>query len=328
MNSDPGYVVTTSPRSAQLFLCECRSTPGLTLVQNLEDNRFHCRYMQGTRALFAQHRFLATVAIPIPNPESPGSVYEVLQAKLNWSALEGKNYSTQVAASWALGWGGEELQQRLTQQPGTPTKAHEAEKTVSVYIHRWCESHTLYAGICDIEDNLSRWPVGQFDLEAESGNVSPRELAFLETQSLHQFPDSGEALDLGAAPGGWSRLLAQRGLTVDAVDPEPLEPGVESLDKVTQHTVSAEQFLESAQDKYDLIVCDMETGSGPAFQTLLKAHPLLKPGGQAMAILRLRKGPTALAEARKAVALLGQSYRIDQVRQLHSTGRELTLLMS
>ncbi len=139
---------------------------------------------------------------------------------------------------------------------------------------------------------------------------------------------SGKALDLGAAPGGWTRLLAERGYEVDSVDPEPLDTKLAEHPKVTHHTATAEDFLATASPGYDLIVCDMDLGSSPVTELLTRARPLLKTGGLVLAALKLRKGRTLLNEARKAVAILGQTYRVEAARQLSTNRYELTALLA
>ena len=57
---------------------------------------------------------------------------------------------------------------------------------------------------------------------------------------LRRQPQPGErCLDLGAAPGGWTWLLARTGADVTAVDKAPLAPRVAQLDNVTWQEGSA-----------------------------------------------------------------------------------------
>ncbi len=55
-----------------------------------------------------------------------------------------------------------------------------------------------------------------------------------------QWPLPGErCLDLGAAPGGWTWVLARLGATVEAIDKAPLDPAIAALPNVTQRLASA-----------------------------------------------------------------------------------------
>lgn len=71
-------------------------------------------------------------------------------------------------------------------------------------------------------------------------------------RSLH----AGEqAVDLGAAPGGWSWVLARHGLHVVAVDNGPLHPRIESVENVRH--VAADGFRYRPAHPVAWVVCDM-----------------------------------------------------------------------
>lgn len=63
------------------------------------------------------------------------------------------------------------------------------------------------------------------------------------------------AVDLGAAPGGWTMALAARGLVVTAVDNGPLAPTVLAEPRVTH--VRADGFRYRPHAPVDWLVCDM-----------------------------------------------------------------------
>ena len=63
------------------------------------------------------------------------------------------------------------------------------------------------------------------------------------------------AVDLGAAPGGWSWQLAHRGLRVTAVDNGPMAPSVLATEMV-EH-VRADGFTFRPQRPVEWMVCDM-----------------------------------------------------------------------
>jgi 23S rRNA (cytidine2498-2'-O)-methyltransferase len=69
---------------------------------------------------------------------------------------------------------------------------------------------------------------------------------------LRRQPGVGErCLDLGAAPGGWTWLLARSGARVVAVDKAPLAPEVARLPNVTWHEGSAFALDPAAHDPFD-----------------------------------------------------------------------------
>ncbi len=69
-------------------------------------------------------------------------------------------------------------------------------------------------------------------------------------------PEAGEVcVDLGAAPGGWARVLLERRARVIAVDPAELAPEIAKLRGVTHVKASAFDYAPDAP--VDWLVCDM-----------------------------------------------------------------------
>jgi 23S rRNA (cytidine2498-2'-O)-methyltransferase len=69
-------------------------------------------------------------------------------------------------------------------------------------------------------------------------------------------PGSGDVcVDLGSAPGGWTRRLIERGARVWSVDPAKLAPDLASHPKVRHFTQSA--FAFSPPEPADWLFCDM-----------------------------------------------------------------------
>lgn len=79
---------------------------------------------------------------------------------------------------------------------------------------------------------------------------------FLDKEEQARWLKSGmTAVDLGAAPGGWSWLLAQRGLKVTAVDNGPLK-GAAAVHPGIRH-VRQDGFRYRPRRPADWLVCDM-----------------------------------------------------------------------
>lgn len=79
---------------------------------------------------------------------------------------------------------------------------------------------------------------------------------FLDKEEQSRWLKPGmTAVDLGAAPGGWSWLLAQRGLKVTAVDNGPLK-GAAAIHPSIRH-VRQDGFRYRPRRPADWLVCDM-----------------------------------------------------------------------
>lgn len=107
------------------------------------------------------------------------------------------------------------------------------------------------------------WPMGIPRL-AMPRQAPSRSALKLEEALLHLLNDDERkrrlkpgmrAVDLGAAPGGWSWQLARRGLQVTAVDNGPMAPAVLATGRV-QH-LRADGFRWRPRQRVDWLLCDM-----------------------------------------------------------------------
>jgi 23S rRNA (cytidine2498-2'-O)-methyltransferase len=74
-------------------------------------------------------------------------------------------------------------------------------------------------------------------------------------QQAAWFRPGMRAVDLGAAPGGWSWQLVRRGLLVTAVDNGPMDPALMSSGMVDH--VRTDAFTYSPEHRIEWLVCDM-----------------------------------------------------------------------
>jgi 23S rRNA (cytidine2498-2'-O)-methyltransferase len=109
----------------------------------------------------------------------------------------------------------------------------------------------------------SPWPLGvprlRHSTEAPSRSALKLEEAFLtlldETERERLLKPGMRAADLGAAPGGWSWVLAKRHMRVLAVDNGPLAQS--ALDTGLIEHVRADGFTWKPAKMQDWLVCDM-----------------------------------------------------------------------
>jgi 23S rRNA (cytidine2498-2'-O)-methyltransferase len=112
-------------------------------------------------------------------------------------------------------------------------------------------------------DDSAPWPMGiprlRLHHEAPSRSALKLEEALLTLLDPPQRADllrpGMRAADLGAAPGGWSWVLARHGLHVTAVDNGPLQPQLLATGRV-EH-LRADGFRWQPQRSLDWMVCDM-----------------------------------------------------------------------
>ena len=103
----------------------------------------------------------------------------------------------------------------------------------------------------------SPFPNGEFHvIEDRTGPPSRAYLKLWEALTLAgAHPGLGDqCLDLGAAPGGWTWVLATLGATVTAIDKSPLDPAIAAMPGVTQ---SIESAFALEPRPIDWLVCDV-----------------------------------------------------------------------
>jgi 23S rRNA (cytidine2498-2'-O)-methyltransferase len=124
------------------------------------------------------------------------------------------------------------------------------------------DRHRLVLG-SSVPDNSSPWPMGIPRLRFPSGAPSRSGLKLVEALALFVGEDdlpgrmrAGRvAIDLGASPGGWSRVLAARGVRVVAVDNGPMAPEVMQTQLVEHRREDAFRFRP--ERPVDWMVCDV-----------------------------------------------------------------------
>ena len=126
----------------------------------------------------------------------------------------------------------------------------------------WLNSSTVYLGVAN-PTNASPWRMGIPRLKLAHGAPSRSALKLAEAFMTFLSADEEQALlheglsavDLGAAPGGWTWQLAQHGLHVTAVDNANIDPKLLSTNLV-EH-VRQDGFHYWPKRSVDWLVCDM-----------------------------------------------------------------------
>lgn len=187
--------------------------------------------------------------------------------------------------------------------------------------------HGVHLGLNRTELSLSDWPGGRVRLGRSPEQVSRAEF---KLEELFQtcpvpLPSRGRAVDLGAAPGGWTRILRQRGLDVVAVDPGDLAPSLVADRGVRHARTTVGEFFRADRTRFDLAVNDLRMDPVLSTQVMLGAVDHLAPG--AFIVLTLKTGGGRLLETvRDCLDRLRGPYRVVFARQLYHNRREVTVL--
>jgi 23S rRNA (cytidine2498-2'-O)-methyltransferase len=224
----------------------------------------------------------------------------------------------------------DDISRRLNDDTGAVENIKEPEIVVSVVV-----SGEAYAGISRVEENLSDWAGGMRRFAREPEQISRAEFKLLEALEVFgvALPAEGEVLDLGAAPGGWSKVVLRAGLSVVAVDPADLDPRLQQYPALQHYHGYADEFLRICQKEnrqFELILNDMRMDAQLAAEVMCRAAVTLLPDGFALATLKLPHASPKLdpvAITRRALDTLRKSYRTVRARQLFHNRQEVTVLL-
>lgn len=188
------------------------------------------------------------------------------------------------------------------------------------------EGERAYLGVSTPQQNLSAWAGGCRRFQTESGQVSRAEFKLLEALEVFalQIPQGGTAVDLGAAPGGWTRVLRARGFHVLAVDPALLDPAVAGDAGVTHMRETAQAYFLHPTP-CDLMVNDMRMDCAASARLMVEGAQTLVPGGIAVWTLKLPENAANWPrKVRQAAAIVQERYDIVGIRQLFHNRCEVT----
>lgn len=181
-----------------------------------------------------------------------------------------------------------------------------------------------YLGLSLASHNISDWAGGVRRFRREKEQVSRAEFKMLEALEAFRIdlPAGGVALDLGAAPGGWTRVLRQKGQFVTAVDPAELHPRLAADRGVRHKKMTAETYLAEGPDAFDFLVNDMRMDARASARLMNDFADFLYPHAEALMTLKLGKTAAALDPA---CTILQESYNILHMRQLFHNRNEVTI---
>jgi len=214
------------------------------------------------------------------------------------------------------------------------TGAVESIKKPQVVVSLLCTLQKAYVGISLATDNLSDWPGGARHYAHLPEQISRAEFKLLEALEVFgvTLPDQGLALDLGAAPGGWTRILLESGMHVIAVDPAKLDTRLSKYPYLEQYRGYAEDYLEEAlqkRRKFDVITNDMRMDAREAARLLVQAGACLCNDGFIISVLKLPHETHTIDPSKnlnEALKVLQKHFALVQTKQLFHNRQEVTVL--
>ncbi len=198
-----------------------------------------------------------------------------------------------------------------------------ADFVVQVYAS---SASTLWASIGSFSSGISPYVGGTLRMRAKVGAPSRSARKLEEAfHALGRYPTAGEtAVDLGAAPGGWTFSLARRGATVIAVD--ALELALPDEKKFSERVTHRKDngLKYHPEQPVDWLVCDMIVAS---HETLKVLNYWLEKRWMTHFVVNLKLPKSApWAAIKDALALLGRhAWPVMKARHLFHDRHEITL---
>jgi 23S rRNA (cytidine2498-2'-O)-methyltransferase len=206
---------------------------------------------------------------------------------------------------------------------GVEPTVKDADRIISVYV----TASKLYAGISTPVENLSDWSGGAIRFQKEEDQISRAKFKLLEAEQRFglDFSAYRSALDIGAAPGGWTSFLLERGLRVTAIDPANIHPSLLKNPKLTFHKKNAGD-VKLKDEEFDLLVCDMSWSPKQMGRLVADLLYALKTGGTAIITVKLmHKKP--FQTVKELLQAFEDSLQLEKAKQLFHNREELTLFL-
>lgn len=186
----------------------------------------------------------------------------------------------------------------------------------------------VYLSIHQKTPLIHAYPGGEQRMPFDSKSPSRSYLKLFEAVSrMPERPMPGQtAIDLGAAPGGWTYYLLKQGCKVTAVDNGSLKiPNIASLPGILSVVKTDGMLFAPAEKEYDWLCCDMLR---PPRQTLELLAKWIEHGWMKSFVVNVKlpqKNPVAmLQEARDFLA--EQNLAFLKIKQLYHDRDEVTIM--
>jgi 23S rRNA (cytidine2498-2'-O)-methyltransferase len=342
LHADGGWIGTSNRGSAQYAVEELRRmfpTMKFVYLVPAEVFRFIVSDMHAEEVvsqilsnepIFLRHLQPVDAAFERSDSEASADLQRLQEAVIGLGTLSiGDKVAVQVRKTEASGFGlsssevKRALDDAMVSRIGVEPVVRDADWIVSVYV----TEQAVFTGVSRPEHNLSDWPGGMIRFRHEDEQISRAKFKLLEAERVFglDFTAYRSAIDLGAAPGGWTSLLLERGLHVTAIDPGALHPSLKGHPKLTfLKRNAADVKLEEGGS--DLLVCDMSWNpkmTGKLLKDLLYA---LQTGGSVIMTVKLMHGKP-FQTIKEVIRELSPDLTLQRAKQLFHNREELTLFL-
>ena len=213
------------------------------------------------------------------------------------------------------------------EQKGYKLDIYNGEMIVSIY----AAEAEAYMGINEAVYNLSHFKGGMphYASTKDYDFVSRAEFKLLEaiTSFNINLSDMTNAADLGAAPGGWTKVLVDAGLNCVSIDPGYLDKKIVKNPRVSYYHMMVEEYLKQEHNEvFDLVVNDMKMDVGKSVAIINKFYPKIRDRGYVIITFKLKNGFSYKTDILDPIKKLN-GFELIGARQLFHNRSEITVVL-
>ena len=211
----------------------------------------------------------------------------------------------------------------LIESMGVIPEVKEPEQIISILL---C-GEKCYVGLGTPDDNISGWSGGMLHYKKSEDDISRAKYKLMEAIEVFHIDIERfhSALDLGAAPGGWTSVLLEHGIQVTAVDTGDMDDRLYKYPGFKFIKSNASE-LDLEKDSFDLLTSDISWNPKNTARLINSASAYLKAEGTAVVTLKLM-GDKVRKTIKEVLAIYKEVFEILEVKQLFHNRDEVTLYL-
>lgn len=300
---------------------------GIIIIQPTMDREEFNRRLVRLRPIFVRHINAVDFVVPVKADSEPESIAGYI-SEYGDKLQKGERLAVQIRKGKGdYQYGPIEYKKAidsvLIEKYGVLPEIKDPERIISVFLN----GESCYIGLSKAEDNLSNWSGGMMHYKKDDSDISRAKFKLMEAISVFDIDMSKlkSALDLGAAPGGWTSVLLEYGLWVTAVDTGDMDSRLDSY-KHYEFLKTNVADLELDKGDYDILTSDISWNPVNTARMLCKSAQYLKQHGNAVVTVKLMSSKVRKT-IRDVMAIYGEVFDILGARQLFHNRDEITLYM-
>lgn len=211
----------------------------------------------------------------------------------------------------------------LMAQSGIEAEIKNPEYIISILL----DEDKCYMGMNESRMNLSSWSGGMVHYKKDESDISRAKFKLMEAIKVFDIDMSKvhNALDLGAAPGGWTSVLLEHDVSVTAVDTGDMDPRLNKYKNYSFIKANASE-IELQEESFDMLTSDISWNAKNTAVMVNKASGSLKKGGYAVVTVKLM-GTKVRRTIREVKEIYQEVFDVKAAKQLFHNRDEITLLL-